>query len=365
MAGQALRGAVDRRALGGQQGVVAGARRARAARTGVLASGGVRGTGDVGGQLRAAPRRGGRRLDPVPGRGLTATGPVTGFAHLHVASSYSLRYGTASPVKLVARAAELGMPSLALTDRDGLYGAFKHVKACADAGIRPLLGADLALRGGGAGGAGGARPVTGRVTLLAASRQGWASLCRLVSAAHVASGAPAAGPGDDRAGAPAVTQDLIAEHAVGLVVLLGPASDVGLAVAARRRDEAGRALARWRQHAEVAVEIVDHLEPHSTFRAARLAELAAGAGVPAVLTNAVRYLDPVDSLAAQILDAARRLVPLGSPRLVPHNGRAYLAGPADMAVAAGRVAAAMTVPRARSTALGLLRATADLAARCT
>src|SRR5260370_1370940 len=155
--------------------------------------------------------------------------------------------------------------------------------------------------GGAQGGVGGGRPAParpprgccgGRVTLFAASRQGWAPLCRLVSAAHAASGAAAAGPGDDRAGAPAVTQALIAEHAAGLVVLLGPASDVGRAVAARRRDEAGRALARWRQHAEVAVEIVDHLEPHSTFRAARLAELAAGAGVPAVLTNAVRYLDP-------------------------------------------------------------------------
>jgi len=294
---------------------------------------------------------------------LTGTGPVTGFAHLHVASSYSLRYGTASPAKLAARAAELGMPSLALTDRDGLYGAFKHVKACADAGIKPLLGADLALRGGdagGAGGAGGAGPVTGRVTLLATGRQGWASLCRLVSAAHAAS----AEPGDDRDDAPAVTQDLILEHAAGLVVLLGPGSDVGRAVAARRRDEAGRALARWRRHAEVAVEIVDHLEPHSTFRAARLAELAADAGVPAVLTNAVRYLEPVDSLAAQILDAARRLVPLGSPRLAPHNGRAYLAGPADMAVTAERVAAAMSVPRARSTAISLLQATAGLAAHC-
>jgi len=291
---------------------------------------------------------------------LTATGPVTGFAHLHVASSYSLRYGTASPAQLAARAAELGMPALALTDRDGLYGAFKHVRACADAGIRPLLGADLALRGGGAGGAGGAGPVTGRVTLLATGRQGWASLCRLVSAAHAAP----AEPGDDRDDAPAVTQDLIIEHATGLVVLLGPASDVGQAVAARRRDEAGRALARWRRHAEVAVEIVDHLEPHSTFRAARLAELAAGAGVPAVLTNAVRYLEPVDSLAAQILDAARRLVPLGSPRLVPHNGRAYLAGPADMAVTAERVAAAMSAPRARSTAISLLQATAGLATRC-
>ena len=67
------------------------------------------------------------------------------FTHLHVASSYSLRYGTATPAALAARAASLGMPALALTDRDGLYGAFKHVQACADAGIKPLLGADLAV----------------------------------------------------------------------------------------------------------------------------------------------------------------------------------------------------------------------------
>ena len=59
------------------------------------------------------------------------------FTHLHVASSYSLRYGTATPRALAARAADLGMPALALTDRDGLYGAFKHVSACADAGIKP------------------------------------------------------------------------------------------------------------------------------------------------------------------------------------------------------------------------------------
>jgi error-prone DNA polymerase len=95
-----------------------------------------------------------------------------GFTHLHVASSYSLRYGTATPRALANRAARLGMEALALTDRDGLYGAFKHVSACADAGIKPLLGVDLALSAG------------GRVTLLASGRPGWGSLCRLVSAAH-------------------------------------------------------------------------------------------------------------------------------------------------------------------------------------
>src|SRR5215468_8729564 len=92
------------------------------------------------------------------------------FTHLHVASSYSLRFGSATPAALVARAAELGMPALALTDRDGLYGAYKHVQACAEAGIKPILGADLALR---------LPQARARVTLLAEGRQGWASLCRL------------------------------------------------------------------------------------------------------------------------------------------------------------------------------------------
>jgi error-prone DNA polymerase len=270
------------------------------------------------------------------------------FTHLHVASSYSLRYGTATPRALATRAAELGMEALALTDRDGLYGAFKHVKACADAGIKPLLGADLALS------------PKGRVTLLATGRQGWASLCRLVSAAH----AVPVSTGLVRTGAaePEVTPELIAEHAAGLVLLLGPASDVGQAVAARRPDLARRALDDWRHlGVEAAVEIVDHLEHKSAFRAARLAEVAIDAGTPAVLTNAVRYLDPAGSLAAQVLDAARHLLPLGSPRLAPHNGRAYLASPADMAATAERVAGRGS--RALSAAR-LLAATTELARRC-
>ncbi len=334
------------------------------------------------------------------------------FAHLHVASSFSLRYGTATPGALVARAAELGMPALALTDRDGLYGAFKHTQACVNAGVKPVLGADLAVPGAG--------PGTGRVTLLATGRQGWASLCRLVSAAHATVRRESRregpegpegrkshqesresressreigpegpedpedsqqirpegpeGPENSRQNSretrggtqdtPAVTPQLIAEHADGLVILLGPASDVGQAIAARRPDQARKALDRWRHLSDTVVEVVDHLEHKSTVRAARMAELAQNAKVPAVLTNAVRYLDPADSRAAQVLDAARHLVPLGSPALVPHNGRAYLASQEDMAAAAERVAAAMGARRKRTTARGLLQATAELADKC-
>src|SRR5688500_20300420 len=56
-----------------------------------------------------------------------------------------MRYGANHPADLVARAAEHGMSALALTDRDGLYGAVKFGLACRTAGVRPIFGVDLAI----------------------------------------------------------------------------------------------------------------------------------------------------------------------------------------------------------------------------
>src|SRR5690349_11949142 len=67
------------------------------------------------------------------------------FVHLRVASGYSLQHGASHPHVLVERAAEHEMDTLALTDRDGTYGAVKHALACRAAGIRPVLGVDLAV----------------------------------------------------------------------------------------------------------------------------------------------------------------------------------------------------------------------------
>jgi error-prone DNA polymerase len=297
------------------------------------------------------------------------------FVHLHVASSYSLRYGTASPAALAAAAKERGMPALALTDRDGLYGAFKHAQACKEAGIAPILGADLRAAPGraapgraapgraapgraapGRAAPGRAAPgraahrsavagsavhgpgvLPGRVTMLAVGRRGWASLCALVS-----SGRPAT-------------------PAAGLVVLLGPDSDVGRAVAARRPDLAEAALRRWRDAADsaasVVIEITDQYAPGDTRRARALLRFARETGTPAVLTNPVRYLDPADSPVAQVLDAARANVPLGTPGLLAHNGQAHLASPAEMAAVAAGIAG-------ETGAALLLEDTARLARRC-
>jgi error-prone DNA polymerase len=292
------------------------------------------------------------------------------FAHLHVASSYSMRYGVASPAALVDRAKELGMPALALTDRDGLYGAVKHAVACAAKRVKPILGADMALceedpqpparlldpqaparlldpqapaRLHNEGAA--------RVTLLVTGRQGWASLCRLVSAAHQAG----------ERGAPVVTPDMVAAHAEGLIVLLGPGSDVGRAIAARRPDLAAATLARWRERAESIIEIVDHQTAGATFRAARMLQLAREAGVPAVLTNAVRYLGPADGPLAQVLDAARQLVPLGQRPAHFAGGRAHLASGTEMAQIADQVCRA---GQGTGEAGELLATTARLVQRC-
>jgi len=59
------------------------------------------------------------------------------FVHLDVRSCFSLKEGAFTPERLVARAVELGLPAVALTDRDGLYGAARFVRACEAAGVKP------------------------------------------------------------------------------------------------------------------------------------------------------------------------------------------------------------------------------------
>src|SRR5437762_5443168 len=82
-------------------------------------------------------------------------GEMNSFVHLDVRSYFSLKDGACSPEELAAWAAHLGMPAVAMTDRDGLYGAARFVSACSQTGVRPLLGATLTIRDlrGGAGGA--------------------------------------------------------------------------------------------------------------------------------------------------------------------------------------------------------------------
>ncbi|MFJ8861268.1 DNA polymerase III subunit alpha [Streptomyces sp. NPDC102451] len=276
---------------------------------------------------------------------------MPGFTHLHTVSGFSLRYGASHPERLVERAVERGMDALALTDRDSLAGAVRFARACEEAGIRPLFGAELAVAPqiGGEGRTHKPRtPVRGgafvdesapRVTFLARDgARGWAGLCRLVSAAH----APGAGVPD--AGQPLVGRDAL--PAEGLTVLLGPASEVGAALAAGRPDRAAALLAPWREiyGDALRLEAVHHgregTGPGSLRLAARTVGFAAEQGVRAVLTNAVRYADPGQGPVADVLDSARRLVPVDPRRSPLDSGERWLKDAHAMRETAERITSA-------------------------
>ena len=282
------------------------------------------------------------------------------FVHLRVASGYSLQHGASHPHVLVERAAEQEMDTMALTDRDGTYGAVKFAQACRAADVRPVLGVDLAYRPV----AGDSRrpadrsrtPTRGgefrdppwdrlpRVTLLAAAdgpgggRAGWAAICRLVSAVHLAG----------ERGRPVATLDLLAPWLAegAVMVLLGPGSEIGAAVARRRDDLARAALAPWREvvpTSHLHLELVSHRlgrpgpggtgewGPGSAPHAARMAGLGRREGVGTVLTNAVRYADRRDAPTVDVLDAARRLVVLDRRHLDRANAEGFLKSGKQMA----------------------------------
>jgi len=269
------------------------------------------------------------------------------FAHLHVASGYSLRYGASMPQALAEHAAEQGMASLALTDRDSVTGIVRHADACAAAGIRPIFGADLAVarhtplpartgRRSPARGGAFVDESAPRITLLARDRAGWASLCALITAAHARRP-----PG---AGQPVVPLEALRDHATGLTALLGPASEPLHALAAGRPDLAASLLRPWREiyGPHLRLEAVHHRRtgtgPGSLRLAARTVGLAADQDLLCTITNAVRYTTADRSRIADVLDSARLLTPIRPGRT--DNGERWLKPAAAMADLAEEVARA-------------------------
>src|SRR5215207_9019861 len=79
---------------------------------------------------------------------MTSPWPSIDYVELHCHSSFSLLDATATPAQLVARAGDLGMDALALTDHDALYGAVPFITAAHARGIHPILGAEVTLEDG-------------------------------------------------------------------------------------------------------------------------------------------------------------------------------------------------------------------------
>ncbi|WP_159703038.1 DNA polymerase III subunit alpha [Arthrobacter sp. 18067] len=238
------------------------------------------------------------------------------FTHLHVSTAFSAHYGVSWPDELAQAAAADGATALACTDRDGLYGTIKHLKACMDAGIDPIVGVDLAVFDDD----GDHRTqVAGRVVVLAHGNNngaGYTALCRLISDAHARTSGKAGG-----AVPIAVTRGELASRTLDpktlkqvLTVLIGPDSDVGRAMGGRKYLRPRTLFKQWidaMPPGTIVTETVSHLsapgEPLSTAHAVRMLKLALEHNVPAILTNAVRFCAEDGAATADVLDSARSL----------------------------------------------------------
>ena len=300
------------------------------------------------------------------------TPPPVPFPHLHVASAFSAHYGVSWPEDLAAAAAAAGMDLLACTDRDGLYGMAKHVGACLQHGIAPVVGVDLALRWSEEDGD------AGRAVILArggSHGSGYRALCQVISAAHARTTGGAGG------GSPWAAVAELAEAAGGrvptaanpanppspeLFVLLGPDSDLGRHLARRHYAAGVGALRRWRSAlpaGSVHVDVVTHLSAPGrrldTGHAVKMLRAARDTRTPAVLTNAVRYAAPDGAATADVLDAARALSSLDALHDLQPNGQGWLKPTEHMHRLAREVCEAADEPAAP-----LLESTRRLAEAC-
>ena len=223
------------------------------------------------------------------------------YVELHCHSGYSFLQGASQPTELIARARTLGYPALALTDTDGLYGAMEFAQAARAWDLRSIIGAEITFAKTEDTRSSSDRPAEGsRLVLLAENARGYANLCRLISAAHLA----------HPKGEPALDPALLPAHAEGLICLTGSPGhgEVARHVMADDLPGARATLARlveWFGRAQVYVELQQHHVYGDGERNVRLVDLAAEFGLPVVATNGVHYHVPQRRRVQDVLVAIR------------------------------------------------------------
>ncbi|MDP9069029.1 MAG: DNA polymerase III subunit alpha [Actinomycetota bacterium] len=253
---------------------------------------------------------------------------MSGFVHLHCHSTWSLLDGAIPAETLPWMAAELGYEAVALTDHDALTGAVRFARACRDAGVKPIYGAELTLTDG------------HHVTAIARDATGYANLCRLISRAHL----------DHERGQPRTTFASLAERAEGLFVLSGCGrGEVPALAAAGAMPQAIEAARRWRDVIGdgYRIEVFDHRGYGASTLRDRLLGIARETGIQAVATNDVHYPTPREAATHELLHAIREIVPLSRTKALRSNSEYGFKAPHAMRElfqdAAGRDAADETL----------------------
>ncbi|MEB2284259.1 MAG: error-prone DNA polymerase [Myxococcales bacterium] len=233
------------------------------------------------------------------------------YVELRVRSAFSFLAGASLPEDLVARAAALDFDTVAIVDRDGVYGAPRAFRAAqANGGLRTLIGADVEIE-------------NGRLALLATDCRGYRNLCKLLTRGKMRSveRRGALGWGD------------LEEHAGGLIALVPGDDDAMLA----HLDDAADARARLDRlqaflgTGSVYVEIHRHFESRQAWVTRRLIALAEACRIPLVATNDVRHACPNDRRLLDVLTCVRNKTTLDAAgRLLAVNAERHLKSAREM-----------------------------------
>jgi DNA polymerase-3 subunit alpha len=201
------------------------------------------------------------------------------FVPLRVYSSYSMLEGAIDPKAIAKLAKERAFPAIAMTDRNGLYGAMAFVAACRDAGIQPLVGTVLAVQREAGG------PIDW-LTLLVQNDAGWQGLCHLVSRAHL-----------DRPLEldPHVTLDDLTGHCDGLICLTGAGEGALARLLVEGRTDPAQAYCERLEAlfpGRLYIEIARRGDSVEEASEAALIDLAYARDLPLVATNPANYGNP-------------------------------------------------------------------------
>ena len=244
---------------------------------------------------------------------------MSGFVHLHIHSEYSLSDSTARIPKLVQKAGEDGMLALAISDISNVYGAVKFYKACMNAGVKPLIGAEVWVE----------NPLDAtlqdKFVLFAQNTRGYIQLSQLLTESILH---------NKHLGKPIISQQFLAGACSDLIVLAH--SSEGALVASIQQGEQAEArqvLAHYLQlfSDRLYVEIARVGLPEEAAAEAAWIDLASHLSVPLVAVNRVQFIEPEDFAAHEVRVCIHDGRQLGDPRRAKKfTGEQYLKTQAQM-----------------------------------
>ena len=217
---------------------------------------------------------------------------MSGFTHLHVHTQYSLLDGAARITDLVARAKELGMESLAITDHGAMYGVIDFYKECKKAGIRPLLGMEAYVAPNHLEKSGIRE--NAHLILISKNTTGYKNLMQLSSIAFL----------DGFYYRPRIDYELLEKYSEGLVCLSAClAGDIPQLLLGRRYDDALALAARLKGMFgdDFYIELQDHGLPEQKEILPQLAKIAAELNIKTVATNDIHYVKKEDAESQDVL----------------------------------------------------------------